>query len=82
MRRVASWVVGFGVVAVCAWPGMGNVMAGQKNVEASSGWVKTPAAGETTAAAFVAVDNPTQYRRLPDVGRHRRGRQGGVPRQE
>ena len=58
MRRVASWVVGFGVVAVCA----GNVLAGrQKNVEVSSGWVKTPAAGETTAAAFVDVDNPTQY---------------------
>ncbi len=62
MRRVASWVVGFGVVAVCAGSGTGNVLAGQeKNVEASSGWVKTPAAGETTAAAFVAVDNPTQY---------------------
>jgi copper(I)-binding protein len=38
------------------------VFAGQqKNVEASSGWVKTPAAGEATAAAFVTVDNPTQY---------------------
>ena len=62
MRRVASWVVGFGVVAVCAGLGVANVLAGpQKNVEASSGWVKTPAAGETAATAFVAVDNPTQY---------------------
>ena len=62
MRRVASWVVGFGVVAVWAGLGIGHVLAGQeKNVEASSGWVKTPAAGETTAMAFVAVDNPTQY---------------------
>jgi copper(I)-binding protein len=62
MRRVASWVVGLGVVAVCAGAGIGEVRAGQeKNVEASNGWVKTPAAGETTAAAFVAVDNPTQY---------------------
>ncbi len=62
MRRVASWVVGFGVVAVCAGPGVGNLLAGsQKNVEASSGWVKTPAAGETAVTAFVAVDNPTQY---------------------
>jgi len=62
MRRVASWVVGFGVVAVCAGLGIGNVLAGpQKSVEASSGWVKTPAAGETAATAFVAVDNPTQY---------------------
>jgi copper(I)-binding protein len=42
--------------------GTGHVRAGQeKNVEASSGWVKTPAAGETTAMAFVAIDNPTQY---------------------
>ena len=62
MRRVASWVCGIVVVAVCAGPGLGHVSAGQqKNVEASNGWVKTPAAGETTAAAFVAVDNPTQY---------------------
>ena len=62
MRRAASWVVGLGIVAVCGGPGTGHVLAGQeKNVEASNGWVKTPAAGETTAAAFVAVDNPTQY---------------------
>jgi periplasmic copper chaperone A len=62
MRRVASWVFGFGVVAVCAGLGTGNVLASlQKDVEASNGWVKTPAAGETAATAFVAVDNPTQY---------------------
>ena len=62
MRRVANWMVGLGIVAVYAGPGMGHVLAGQeKSVEASNGWVKTPAAGETTAAAFVAVDNPTQY---------------------
>jgi copper(I)-binding protein len=49
-------------VAVFAGLGIGSVLAGeQKNVEASSGWVKTPAAGETAATAFVAVDNPTQY---------------------
>ena len=81
MRRAASWVVGLGIVAVCGGPGTGHVLAGQeKSVEASNGWVKTPAAGETTAAAFVAVDNPTQYRHLPDVCRHGCGRQGGVPR--
>ena len=64
MRRVASWVVGFGVVAVYAGLGISNVLAGSQkteNVEASSGWVKTPAAGETAATAFVAVNNPTQY---------------------
>ena len=62
MRRVASWVVGLGIVAVFAGPGLGHASAGQqKNVEASNGWVKTPTAGETTAAAFVTVDNPTQY---------------------
>jgi hypothetical protein len=49
-------------VAVSAGPGVGHLFAGQqKNVEASNGWVRTPAAGEATAAAFVTVDNPTQY---------------------
>jgi len=62
MRRVANWLVGLGIVAVYAGSGMGQVLAGQeKSVEASNGWVKTPAAGDTSAAAFVAVDNPTQY---------------------
>jgi copper(I)-binding protein len=35
--------------------------AQEKTVQASSGWVKLPAAGETMASAFVVVDNPTQY---------------------
>jgi copper(I)-binding protein len=36
--------------------------AGQpKRVTASSSWVKLPAAGETGAMAFVAIENPTMY---------------------
>ena len=62
MRRVASCVVRLGILAACAGLAGDNVLAGgQKNLEASSGWVKTPAAGDTTATAFVAVDNPTMY---------------------
>ena len=33
----------------------------QKALSASKAWVKAPAAGETTATAFVIVDNPTMY---------------------
>lgn len=33
----------------------------QKVVSASKAWIKAPAAGETTAIAFVVVDNPTMY---------------------
>lgn len=33
----------------------------QKVVSASKAWIKAPAAGETTATAFVVVDNPTMY---------------------
>jgi copper(I)-binding protein len=62
MRRLASCIVKCGVVAMCAGLAGGDVVAGQpKRVEATSGWVKAPAAGETTATAFVDVDNPTMY---------------------
>ena len=39
------------------------VVAGQApdKVSASEGWIKTPAAGATTAMAFVEIENPTQY---------------------
>src|SRR5262245_17760936 len=33
----------------------------QKVVSASKAWIQAPAAGETTAVAFVVVDNPTMY---------------------
>jgi copper(I)-binding protein len=38
-----------------------GVVAQEKTVSASKAWVKAPAAGETTATAFVVVDNPTMY---------------------
>ena len=33
----------------------------QKQTAISSGWVKLPAAGATETAAYLVVDNPTQY---------------------
>ena len=35
--------------------------AQSKELAATEGWVKTPAAGETTAAAFALIRNPTMY---------------------
>ena len=61
MRGVRRSIVGLGVATVCAGLFGTDVLAGQKRVEGSSGWVNTPAAGETTATAFVDVDNPTMY---------------------
>jgi copper(I)-binding protein len=37
-----------------------TIEAGQQP-SASNGWVKLPASGDTTAQAFVSVDNPTMY---------------------
>ena len=36
-------------------------LVGQKTLSASKAWIKAPAAGETTATAYVVVDNPTMY---------------------
>ena len=33
----------------------------QKQTAISSGWVKLPAAGATETAAYLVIDNPTQY---------------------
>ncbi len=56
VRRVLSVTM---FVLVSAGP---IVLAGQKDtITASAGWVKTPAAGETTAMAFANIDNPTMY---------------------
>jgi copper(I)-binding protein len=38
-----------------------GALAQEKKVAASSGWVKTPAAGETQAPAFVSIENPGMY---------------------
>ncbi len=47
------------LVGVVTTPAPG--MAQQKPVTAADGWVQAPKAGETTAAAFVIVRNPTMY---------------------
>ncbi len=39
----------------------GPLLAQQKPVTAADGWVQAPKAGETTAAAFAIVRNPTMY---------------------
>jgi copper(I)-binding protein len=33
----------------------------QKSVSASAAWIRLPAAGSTSTAAFVIIDNPTMY---------------------
>ena len=38
-----------------------TLAAQEKKVAASNGWVKTPAAGETQASAFVTIENPGMY---------------------
>jgi len=47
------------LVGVLTTPALG--MAQQKPVTAADGWVQAPKAGETTAAAFAIVRNPTMY---------------------
>jgi periplasmic copper chaperone A len=54
MARRFTFVVLFLAFAVAP-------LAAQKPIAASNGWIKAPAAGDTTAAAFVVVDNPTMY---------------------
>ena len=38
-----------------------TLSAAQPAVSASDGWVAAPAAGATTAAAYVTIQNPTMY---------------------
>ena len=58
-NRVMTAVILAAMVGVAAMPG--RLAAQAKEVAAADGWVKTPAAGETTAAAFALVRNPTMY---------------------
>jgi copper(I)-binding protein len=61
MNRVARTVIiGYlGMLALAA--AADSVSGGQAEPLASSGWVKLPEPGATTATAFVAVENPTMY---------------------
>ena len=38
-----------------------STASAQKAVGTSDGWIRLPAAGETTARAFATIDNPTMY---------------------
>ena len=49
------------VVLLCCVLAGAHVSGAQKAVAASDAWIKLPAAGDTTATAFVVVDNPTMY---------------------
>lgn len=51
---------GQGVTAIAVLVLSGLVVA-QAGPSASEGWVALPAAGATTAEAYVVVDNPTMY---------------------
>ena len=62
MDRVTKRVMTVTLAAMVAVAVMsGQVAAQPKVVAAADGWVKTPAAGETTAAAFALIRNPTMY---------------------
>lgn len=51
---ILAAIVGMAVVS-------GQVAAQTNVLAATDGWVKTPAAGETTALAFALIRNPTMY---------------------
>ena len=62
MDRVTKRVMTVTLAAMVAVAAVsGQVAAQPKVVAATDGWVKTPAAGETTAAAFALIRNPTMY---------------------
>jgi copper(I)-binding protein len=60
MRGVARRAV-VGLTMMCAVVACAAAAAGQKDPSASGAWVKLPAPGESTASAFVSIDNPTMY---------------------
>jgi periplasmic copper chaperone A len=60
-KRVMTVILA-AMIAVAGALAMPSQVAGQAKVlAAADGWVKTPAAGETTAAAFALIRNPTMY---------------------
>ena len=58
-RMVRTVFIGF--LGILAFATCVTVVAGVQAPSASDAWVKLPASGETTASAFVSVDNPTMY---------------------
>jgi copper(I)-binding protein len=50
-----------GLIAVVVLTGVSLAAGQQQEPSASAGWVKLPVSGETTASAFVSIDNPTMY---------------------
>ena len=62
MTRQTMTVTVAAMVAVAALSAVSGRLTAQANgVAVADGWVKTPAAGETTAAAFALIRNPTMY---------------------
>lgn len=65
MDRVTKRVMTVILAAMVAVAGLlampGRVAAQANALAAADGWVKTPAAGETTATAFALIRNPTMY---------------------
>ncbi len=62
MRRVVRSMASHAVtVAFALVLAGGALVAQQEEASVSDGWVKLPAAGETSALAFARVKNPTMY---------------------
>jgi copper(I)-binding protein len=59
LRRLAGIVAIAAVLATALVSG--SAAADQKSIAASEGWVKLPGAGDTSATAYVVIDNPTMY---------------------
>ena len=60
MRRAVRTAL-VGLIAIFTLATSVTLTAGQQEPSASNAWVKLPAPGETTASAFLSVDNPTMY---------------------
>ncbi|MSO30715.1 MAG: copper chaperone PCu(A)C [Acidobacteria bacterium] len=62
MRNVATGIsVRVLAALLCLLTGPGLAAAQEKPVKASDGWVRPPAADETTTVAFASVENPGMY---------------------
>lgn len=61
MRQMPTWVAVVASFVLACWGQVAGVSAQQKDPSVSSGWVRLPADGATSAMAYVAVENPTMY---------------------